>query len=159
MSLIDEDAEPRPATERSDRDRHEPRHRKKPFPSRRVALIGFGAVVLGTAAGCAAFILKAEGGNKDLVDNLGVSALGLVFFVGLPCLMVPGIARISAALEKRKRLASALYRLGMLIIGYAIMISGLYLLSQGFVLRGVSTVLFAIVCLWYGALRGENPEV
>jgi hypothetical protein len=125
-----------------------------------VAWIGFVSLVIGLVMSSAAFLLEPRGIiTKNTAGQLGAIGIALGVFVGLPCLLVPVIARIAAALERRKKLSTALYRLLMLVVGYGFCAAAIYACSQGMVARGISTGIFAITILWYGAFRGENPDV
>jgi hypothetical protein len=136
------------------------RSNKRPFPSRRVAGIGFVALVGALVAGTAGVILKDRGMvTAQTAESLVVPAIMLGFFVGLPCLFVPIIALVAAALERRQSLSRVLYRLGMLIIGLVFAAVCVLCLSVGFFRRAIGSGVLATLCLWYGAIRAENPEV
>ncbi len=131
---------------------------RRPFPARRVAWIGFGSVVLGVVLLVTILVLGLQGIAKNgVTENLGVAGVGLVGFVGLPCLVVPVIARIAAALDRRRRFKMLLYRGGMTVIGFGLCAVSLYRFKEGFSRGAAGAALLAFYCLWYGAVRGENP--
>jgi hypothetical protein len=132
---------------------------RRAFPSRRVAWVGFGSVILGVVLLGTSMVLTQKKMAKEVAPTLGVSGICLFGFVGLPCLFVPLIARVASALDRRQRLKLLVYRGGMAVIGLALGALCLYRIKEGAIGGGLGAGTLATLCLWYGAVRGENPDV
>lgn len=126
----------------------------------RAAWIGLAILVLALVSSSTAFLLKARGVvPAGTAAEVAVLSLTAAFFVGIPCLLVPVIARIADVLKRRQRLSSALYRLLMFVVGNGFVALCLYRFSQGAYAGAIGVGVLAVLCLWYGAVRGENPDV